>query len=150
MIRKSRLYFLSSPGIEPERGLFVLSSVEAVYDTGIEFFLGGHFEVRELRLLEGPFEEGQTVRIRGSATCRAEGVPDLELVLEEIVTSEGERIIQRVTVMGDVPEAASPPRWKPYVRNRSGGATSRYDFQLNKFLGQQAKSLESNRKPDGD
>ena len=61
---------------------------------------------------------------------------------------EGERIIQRVTVMGDIPEAASPPRWAPYARIRGGGATSRFDFQLNRFLGQQAKSLESNRKSD--
>ena len=27
---------------------------------------------------------------------------------------EGPRVIQRVTVMGDEPEAAVPPRWKPY------------------------------------
>ncbi|MCP5059729.1 MAG: taurine dioxygenase [bacterium] len=27
---------------------------------------------------------------------------------------EGERVIQRVTVMGDVPKAATPPRWEPF------------------------------------
>ena len=61
---------------------------------------------------------------------------------------EEERVIQRVTVMGDVPEAAQPSRWEPYVRGRNAGATSRFDRQLNAYLGRQAQSLESNRKPD--
>lgn len=55
-----------------------------------------------------------------------------------------ERAIQRVTVMGDRPERASPLRWEPYVRGRNPGATSRYDRQLNEFLGRQEASLESN------
>jgi taurine dioxygenase len=59
-----------------------------------------------------------------------------------------ERVIQRVTVMGDEPEAPAAPRWEPYVRNRNAGATSRYDRQLNDYLGRQARSLESNRKPE--
>ena len=59
-----------------------------------------------------------------------------------------ERIIQRVTVMGDEPEAAHAPRWEPYVRTHSAGATSRYDRQLNEYLGSRAASLESNRKPE--
>ena len=45
-----------------------------------------------------------------------------------------ERIIQRVTVMGDIPEAARPPRWQPWVRTGSAGATSRHDRQLNAYL----------------
>ena len=57
-----------------------------------------------------------------------------------------ERIIQRVTIMGDVPEGAEPPRWNPYVRSHNPAASSRYDAQLNRFLGRKAKSLESNRK----
>lgn len=57
-----------------------------------------------------------------------------------------ERIIQRVTVMGDEPEAASPPRWEPYVRDRHAGASSRYDRQLNKFLRRKEEGLEVNRK----
>ena len=86
----------------------------AVYDTGSAAFFGGHcegrsailgyfkrilddfdrrFESRDLSLLAGPFEDGQTVRIRGSATYRAAGVPELVLVLEELVTFEGDRII---------------------------------------------------------
>jgi hypothetical protein len=86
----------------------------AVYDAGVELFMGGHFEgraavlayfkavldgfdrrfeSRELALLDGPFEEDGTVRFRGSATYRAEGVPDLVLVLEEIIRFEGDRIL---------------------------------------------------------
>ena len=57
-----------------------------------------------------------------------------------------ERIIQRVTVMGDVPEPAIPPRWEPYVRGRYAGATSRFDRQLNDYLGRRVQTLESNRK----
>ncbi len=59
-----------------------------------------------------------------------------------------ERVIQRVTVMGDRPEPASPPRWEPYVRNRFAGATSRFDRQLNDYLGRRVQTLESNRKAD--
>ncbi|MGH0033082.1 MAG: TauD/TfdA dioxygenase family protein [Myxococcota bacterium] len=29
---------------------------------------------------------------------------------------EGERVIQRVTVMGDEPQPAAPPRWEPHVK----------------------------------
>ena len=44
-----------------------------------------------------------------------------------------ERIIQRVTVMGDKPVGA-PPRWEPYTRVGNAGATSRFDRQLRSFL----------------
>lgn len=57
-----------------------------------------------------------------------------------------ERIIQRATVMDDEPEAAEAPRWEPYVRSVAAGASSRHDRQLNRHLGSQAQSLESNRK----
>jgi taurine dioxygenase len=53
-----------------------------------------------------------------------------------------ERVIQRVTVMGDEPEAASEPRWEPYVRGRHAGATSRYDRQLNQLLKRKTEGLE--------
>jgi hypothetical protein len=87
---------------------------DAVYDSGMDLFMGGHFEgraailayfkavldgfdrrfaSRELALLEGPSEDGQTVRIRGSATYRAPGVPEFVLVLDEIVTFEGDRVV---------------------------------------------------------
>ena len=45
---------------------------------------------------------------------------------------DGERVIQRVTVMGDRPEPARPPRWPPYVRPFT--AASRHDRQLKRFL----------------
>ena len=45
---------------------------------------------------------------------------------------DGERIIQRVTVVGDVPEAARPARWEPYIHDK--GATRRHDRQLRDFL----------------
>ncbi len=50
------------------------------------------FESREIALLEGPKEDGESVWIRGSATYRAKGVPDFVLELEETVTFEGDRI----------------------------------------------------------
>jgi len=57
-----------------------------------------------------------------------------------------QRIIQRVTIVGDTPEPATPPRWAPYVRTENVGATSRYDNQLQKTLGQLTRSLEDNAK----
>ena len=47
---------------------------------------------------------------------------------------EGERIIQRVTVMGDSPRPAEPARWQPWVRPGPLSATSRHDRQLHFFL----------------
>lgn len=46
---------------------------------------------------------------------------------------EGERVIQRATVMGDVPEGTAPPRWEPWTPRR-GGALTRHDRQLRRFL----------------
>jgi taurine dioxygenase len=48
---------------------------------------------------------------------------------------DGERVIQRVTVMGDVPEAASSSRWTPYLKPFS--AASRHDRQLKSYLDRQ-------------
>ena len=47
---------------------------------------------------------------------------------------EGERVIQRVTVMDDVPEAASAPRWPPFVRHRKISAASYHDLPLHRAL----------------
>ena len=47
---------------------------------------------------------------------------------------EGERIVQRVTVMGDVVEASRKPRWDPYVRPGALSAISRHDRQLAAYL----------------
>lgn len=52
---------------------------------------------------------------------------------------EGERVIQRVTVMGDKPQGAENPRWKPWIRPGRLSATSRHDRQLFQYL----KSKES-------
>jgi hypothetical protein len=86
---------------------------DAVYETQLEPPLGGRFEgrpvvlaymkdvldafdrrfeSREIAALEGPTEEGDRVRIRGTATYRAAGVPTLVLELEETAHFEGERI----------------------------------------------------------
>jgi taurine dioxygenase len=43
---------------------------------------------------------------------------------------EGERIIQRVTVMGDTPAGPTPPRWPPYVRAKGGASSSHHDRLL--------------------
>ena len=45
-----------------------------------------------------------------------------------------ERIIQRVTVMGDQVEAAAPAKWEPFVRPGPLSATSRHDRQLAMYL----------------
>ena len=47
---------------------------------------------------------------------------------------EGERIIQRVTVMGDKPVGVGAPRWAPHVGKGRGSAMSRHDRQLLRFL----------------
>ena len=48
---------------------------------------------------------------------------------------DGERVIQRVTVMGDIPTAAAPSPWAPYLKPFS--AASRHDRQLKSFLDRQ-------------
>lgn len=86
---------------------------DAVYETGLGPPFGGtvtgraailayfeqivnrfdrRFASRELALHEGPKETGDAVWIRGSATYRAQGVPELVLELEETVSFAGDRI----------------------------------------------------------
>jgi len=86
---------------------------DAVYEVGLGPPLGGRiegraailayfkraldefdrrFESRQVALLEGPREDGDSVWIRGSATYRAAGVPELVLELEETAWFDGERI----------------------------------------------------------
>jgi hypothetical protein len=86
---------------------------DAVYETGLGPPFGGsvagraaildyfadivarfdrRFASRDLALLEGPRETGDSVWIRGSATYRAPGVPEFVLELEETVTFAGDRI----------------------------------------------------------
>ena len=52
---------------------------------------------------------------------------------------EGERIIHRVTVMGDRPEGQEP-RWEPWVRPGRLSATSRHDRQLALYLRDRGKA----------
>jgi hypothetical protein len=88
-------------------------SEDAVYDSALEPPLGARLEgrdailayfervvnafdrrfaSRELKLLEGPRQDGDSVWIRGAATYRAAGVPAFVLELEETATFEGDRI----------------------------------------------------------
>ncbi len=61
---------------------------------------------------------------------------------------DGERVIQRVTVMGDEVTAASKPGYQPYVRPGPLSATSRHDRQLAMYLkaqrGEDAKPEQLN------
>ena len=52
---------------------------------------------------------------------------------------EGERIIHRVTIMGDRPEG-SGARWEPWIRPGRLSAASRHDRQLALYLRDQAQS----------
>ena len=45
----------------------------------------------------------------------------------------GERVIERVTVMGDQP-LGNAPRWRPWPEQAGRSAMSRHDRQLNRFL----------------
>ena len=55
----------------------------------------------------------------------------LHFVLNDFV---GQRVIQRVTVMGDRVEGGNAPRWEPWVRPGRRAATSRHDRQLHFWL----------------
>lgn len=46
----------------------------------------------------------------------------------------GERVIQRVTVLGDDPRGVSEPRWQPWTKRAKISATSHWDAQLYRFL----------------
>lgn len=86
---------------------------DAIYEIDLDPPIGGRFEgrdailayfqyvldrfdrrfaSREVALLEGPTERGDSVWLRGGATYRAEGVPEFVLELEETATFDGDRI----------------------------------------------------------
>ncbi len=73
-----------------------------------------------------------TVRYRWSegTICIWDNRCTQHFVLNDFV---GERVIQRVTIMGDKP-VGEPPKWKPYVREGRLSATSRHDRQLHIHL----------------
>jgi taurine dioxygenase len=59
---------------------------------------------------------------------------------------EGERVIQRVTIMGDQPEPAAPLRWQPFVGPVS--AASRHDRQLQFHLSTHGDRSKRAAEPD--
>jgi ketosteroid isomerase-like protein len=67
------------------------AAILAYFKTALDEF-DRRFESRDLALLEGPKEDGESVWVRGKATYRAAGVPDLVLELEEIAYFDGDRI----------------------------------------------------------
>ncbi|MDE0731998.1 MAG: TauD/TfdA family dioxygenase [Gammaproteobacteria bacterium] len=73
-----------------------------------------------------------TVRYRWTAgtVCMWDNCITQHFVLNDF---EGERVIQRVTVMGDKPRGADP-KWKPWVRPGPLSAASRHDRQLHLYL----------------
>lgn len=76
-----------------------------------------------------------TVRLRWSQG--AIGMWDNRVTQHFVLNDfEGERVIQRVTVLGDRPEPAAPPRWAPWTKRAKIAATSHWDAQLYKFLRQ--------------
>jgi len=83
-----------------------------------------------------------TVRYRWSEGCIAiwDNRCTQHFVLNDFV---GERIIQRVTVMGDEVVGARDPAWAPYVRPGPLSAQSRHDRQLALFLRSQQGEAES-------
>jgi taurine dioxygenase len=54
---------------------------------------------------------------------------------------DGERVIQRVTVMGDAPEGVGAPRWAPYRAGRTGATTYR-DRALRAWLRREGRHTE--------
>lgn len=58
---------------------------------------------------------------------------------------EGERIIQRVTVMGDQPRAACPPRWEPF--RGTGMGSSWRDRQLRELRKAEPGAFERATRP---
>ena len=62
---------------------------------------------------------------------------------------QGERIIQRVTVMGDEVNAAAPPKWAPFVRPGPLSASSRHDRQLAMFLKSRGEEQETQEASGG-
>ncbi|MDX2379012.1 MAG: TauD/TfdA family dioxygenase [Acidimicrobiia bacterium] len=50
---------------------------------------------------------------------------------------DDERVLRRVTIMGDRPEPAVPPRWEPALISGARGGGGRHDRQLGRFLASQ-------------
>jgi hypothetical protein len=78
----------------PMGGLFEGRTAILAYFKQVLDQFDRRFASREIALLEGPKEEGDSVWIRGSATYRAPGIPDFTLTLKEVVRFEGDRIVR--------------------------------------------------------
>ena len=76
----------------PTGGCFEGRDVILAYFKAVLDEFDRKFESRDLALIEGPKEDGDSVWVRGRATYRAAGVPDLVLELEETAYFEGEKI----------------------------------------------------------
>ena len=74
-----------------------------------------------------------TVRYQWTAGCI--GMWDNRCTQHFVLNDfDGERIIQRVTIMGDQVEGPEAPRWQPWVREGRMSATSHLDRQLHQYL----------------
>jgi hypothetical protein len=75
-----------------------LGGVQAGRDAILAYFprvldaFDRRFATREVKLLDGPREDGDSVWIRGAAIYTAAGVPDLYFELEEQAWFDGDRI----------------------------------------------------------
>jgi taurine dioxygenase len=58
---------------------------------------------------------------------------------------EGERVIQRVTIMGDKPVGAREPQYEPWVRPGALSASSRQDRQLFMYLKSRAENPDDEK-----
>ncbi len=58
---------------------------------------------------------------------------------------EGERVIQRVTIVGDKVEAAGKSPWQPWIRPGRLSATSRHDRQLFMYLNDKKRAQDDKR-----
>jgi taurine dioxygenase len=86
-----------------------------------------------LILLTGWVKQSQfTVRYRWSEGTI--GMWDNRCTQHSVLNDfDGERVIQRATVMGDQVEGVDGPRWDPWTSTK-GGALTRHDRQLRRFL----------------
>jgi hypothetical protein len=112
---------------------------DAVYEVGLAPPMGGRFEgrdaildyfkfvldgfdrrfdSREIALTDGPTENGDSVWIRGTATYRKDGVPDLVLALEETVTFDN-GLIRRLE-----------DRYEPEMQRQLEDYAARYGAKL--------------------
>lgn len=81
-----------------------------------------------------------TVRYRWSAGTI--GMWDNRFTQHYVVNDfQGERVIERVTIMGDRVEGATP-RWAPFTEAGNRSAMSRHDRQLRRHLREQAQAAE--------